>query len=274
LSEPWANKRTPKPILTVEGFPLDALAEDGQLAFEHKVAEETLSLRATSSPLILEGRRIGTSVVISDETEYHRLLEELTHLARRDTLTGLNNRATFFNDAALSFDLIGREGGVPGCALMLDIDFFKEVNDTYGHSEGDDVLRYIGKVLLKRFRHTDICGRYGGEEFCVWMPATSLANASKVAEEIRGIVQKHSFKLHCGSYSISVSIGIASSVDAAPGDFEDLMRKADIALYEAKNTGRNRVCIYNEDSMLANRSRGADAGNEEEEASAEGGGIA
>jgi diguanylate cyclase (GGDEF)-like protein len=205
-----------------------------------------LNLKVTTAPLDANGKVTGTCVTINDDTVNHLMMQELSRLARRDDLTGLNNRATFFQDATTSFDLAVRQGELTGCAMMMDIDFFKDVNDTYGHAVGDEVLRFMGKLLIKRLRHTDIIGRYGGEELVVWMPATSLEGAKRVAEEIRVAVQEEHFEVGSARFNVTISIGIVDMASVELRDFEDLIKKADLALYEAKNTGRNRVCVYNE----------------------------
>ncbi|MDR0501455.1 MAG: diguanylate cyclase [Coriobacteriales bacterium] len=231
-------------VSEIKDFPAEALVTQGYYSYEHVTQNRTLQLRMASTTVFSGDIKVGTSIVISDETESQRLMQELTRLARRDDLTGLNNRVTFFSDAQVSFDISQRQKGASGCALMLDIDFFKAVNDTYGHAVGDEVLRYIGSVIANRFRATDISGRYGGEEFCVWMPVTDMLGAKRVAEEIRTTVESHSFNIDDNIFSVTVSIGIACSEEADPDNFDDLMNKADVALYEAKNTGRNRVAVY------------------------------
>jgi diguanylate cyclase (GGDEF)-like protein len=237
-------------VRRVEGFPSELLCVEGQQQFEHQVAGQTIYLRMNISPIVSGANRVGTSIVISDVTTQQHLMEELRRLARHDGLTGLNNRETFFNDAALSFDLISRQEGFVGCALMLDIDFFKRINDSYGHAVGDDVLRFIGKVLRRRLRSTDISGRYGGEEFSVWMPATGIEGARQVAEEIRQAVKENTFNIDGKVFSVTVSIGLACSYDADVGDFEDLTKKADYALYQAKNGGRDQVVVYDPASAM------------------------
>jgi diguanylate cyclase (GGDEF)-like protein len=228
----------------VDGFPIESLNAENGYQFEHPVDGRTLNLLISNSSISSGGVLTGTSIIIADDTESHRMMLDLVRLARIDELTGLNNRATYYHEAALSFGLVRRHRGDNGCALMMDIDFFKNINDSYGHAVGDDVLRFIGALLLKRLRHTDICGRYGGEELCVWMPSTQLLGAKRVANEIRSLVETHYFMVDERHFSITLSIGIASVLESSPNDFDDLMKKADIALYEAKGTGRNRVCIY------------------------------
>ena len=213
----------------------------------------TKNLHVTTSQLDANGKVTGTLVVISDNTTNNLMLQELTRRARIDELTGLNNRATFFHDSSLSFDLAMRQKETKGCALMIDIAYFKLVNDTYGHATGDEVLIFIGQLIRSRFRRTDITGRYGGEEMSVWMPSTSLQGAFQVAEELRLAVEAKFYVHGDESFNVTISTGIACLFNANPESFEDLMKKADYALYEAKNTGRNKICVYSDNTPHAIR---------------------
>jgi diguanylate cyclase (GGDEF)-like protein len=124
--------------------------------------------------------------------------------------------------------------------LMVDIDHFKDVNDTYGHLAGDSVLRDLAGILQKRLRPDDELGRYGGEEFAAVLPETSLAGAVKIAEDLRSLVEQHPFSVEGEQIRVTVSIGAAS---LKPGmDAKAFFRSADEMLYKAKNAGRNRVC--------------------------------
>jgi two-component system cell cycle response regulator len=124
--------------------------------------------------------------------------------------------------------------------LMVDIDHFKEVNDTYGHLAGESVLRDLAGILQKRLRPDDELGRYGGEEFAAMLPETSLGGAVKIAEDLRMLVEQHPFIVEGEQIRVTVSIGAAS---LKPGmDAKAFFRAADEMLYKAKNAGRNRVC--------------------------------
>jgi diguanylate cyclase (GGDEF)-like protein len=242
-----AHARLGFPIADIEGFPMQAFEKEGFSDFELVRGGKTLHLRISSSPLTDGQERVGTSLMIFDNTESHFMMQELQRLARRDELTGLYNHATFFREAGRSFDLNVRQPNLPGAALMMDIDHFKSVNDTYGHAVGDEVLAFIGRILNRRFRHTDISGRYGGEELCVWLPQTDTTGVKLLAEDIRKQIAQQVFAVEGGSFSITVSTGIATIQDSHPVDFNDLMKKADEALYVAKNSGRNQVRVFGED---------------------------
>lgn len=231
-------------------LPLGEFLSYGLHQADMQQQDKTMNLKIATSPLKTDEKITGTLIVIGDDTINNQMMQELTRMARIDELTGLNNRATFFHDASLSFGLAHRKEENRGCALMMDIDLFKCVNDTYGHAVGDEVLAFIGSLLLKRLRCTDISGRYGGEELCVWMPATPLEGALLVAEEIREAIARHEFTYENTTFCVTISIGVAGMDAGGTEDFEDIIKKADDALYEAKGKGRNCVRVYQSDASL------------------------
>lgn len=172
----------------------------------------------------------------------NRLIKNLKEESTKDFLTGLNNVRSFdtlYN--GLIDNVIERKDQLS--ILILDIDFFKKVNDTYGHQSGDIVLKEMGSLLVKTCREFDIVSRNGGEEFSVLLIDCPLDKAFNIGERIREAVEEHDFILLDGScINITVSIGVATFPDMT-SDKESLLKLADKALYKAKNTGRNRVCI-------------------------------
>ncbi|MBL7069404.1 MAG: sensor domain-containing diguanylate cyclase [Candidatus Omnitrophica bacterium] len=128
--------------------------------------------------------------------------------------------------------------------LMVDIDHFKNYNDTYGHLVGDAVLKDIVELLKNNTREVDLVGRFGGEEFCVILPETGKDEARLVAERIREMIENHSFKAYDESTNVQVSIGVAVYPEDA-GDVNEIIENSDKALYAAKNGGRNKVCVCN-----------------------------
>jgi two-component system, cell cycle response regulator len=162
-------------------------------------------------------------------------------LALTDELTGLYNRRYVL--AHLS-ELLARmpDGGTGTAVMMFDIDYFKQVNDRYGHSAGDDVLRELAERSLRQVRSVDLVGRVGGEEFVVVMPETNLAGAAVVADRLRLAVADERFALQGSREKLPVTISIGVAVTAERGEtLEALLKRADDALYAAKNGGRNRV---------------------------------
>lgn len=124
--------------------------------------------------------------------------------------------------------------------LMMDIDHFKSVNDTYGHLAGDSVLRDLANLGRARLRPDDVLGRYGGEEFCAILPETDLRGASKIAEDLRARVEEHAFTVEGELIQVTISIGIAELKKGM--DVDGFFKDADEHLYRAKKSGRNRVC--------------------------------
>jgi len=132
--------------------------------------------------------------------------------------------------------------GKPLTALMLDIDYFKSVNDSYGHDAGDDVLREFALRMRKSIRGLDLACRYGGEEFVVVMPETDMSVAAAVAERLRRRIASEPFSIQQGSGSIEVTISIGlATLDTADDNAGSILKRADQALYRAKRDGRNRV---------------------------------
>jgi two-component system cell cycle response regulator len=170
------------------------------------------------------------------ESQYH---ETIFQMRVTDGLTSLSNRKQLDTLLAEEF-LRARRHARDLSVLMLDIDHFKHINDTYGHLAGDSVLRALASILQKRLRPNDKLGRYGGEEFCAILPETNLANAARIAEELRGLVAAHSFAADGREISVTVSIGAAALAEATQP--EQLYGTADEMLYQAKRAGRNRVC--------------------------------
>jgi two-component system cell cycle response regulator len=163
-------------------------------------------------------------------------------LAVTDPLTGLNNRRYMMGQLDTLFERCAA-GGEPVSLIMLDIDFFKRVNDTFGHPLGDEVLREVSVRLAATVRAMDLPCRYGGEEFVVVMPATKPADAARVAERVRAAISSEAFEIGDHSVSVSVSIGVSASRGGEDRP-ESLLRHADEALYRAKAAGRNQVIVY------------------------------
>lgn len=169
------------------------------------------------------------------------LMLKLKENATRDFLTGLHNTRSFdvyFNDYIKK----SLESGKKLSFLMLDIDFFKKVNDNYGHPAGDYILKEFGKIIVSSCRTLDVVSRIGGEEFSVLLPDCSLDKTLEVAERIRTNVEKHDFIINDMVIHITVSIGAAVYPDTTDC-IDKISEKADAGLYKAKQSGRNKVCI-------------------------------
>jgi len=178
--------------------------------------------------------------------ENARLYARIQILAITDGLTGLYNHRHFFDELHREMTRARRQD-MPLSLLMLDLDHFKQFNDTFGHLRGDELLRAVARVLRENVRSMDLAARYGGEEFAMILPGVDLDQARRAAERIRQQVARMAFH---GDTPVTVSIGV-TSLDPARGDEspQAFARRADLALYRAKQTGRNRVCVYAHDAQ-------------------------
>lgn len=177
------------------------------------------------------------------EDDIRESLEKMEKLAIRDGLTGLYNRRHFREALKNEYKKAKRHLQPLSC-IMIDLDYFKSVNDNYGHQFGDFVLGQSARILRKQVRDTDFAARYGGEEFIVILPNTNLNGAYILAERIRSAFTDHIFRKGKISQTVTVSIGVSSTSDENVAGDEDLIANADKALYTAKNKGRNLVCTY------------------------------
>jgi len=203
-----------------------------------------------SSVMDVAGQPVLTSLIV-DVTERIRALRKLEELqeqlreqAIHDPLTGLYNRLPLneFLDRELS---LASRKGYPVTVILADLDHFKVINDTYGHPAGDEVLRQFAERIKKHFRASDICCRYGGEEFLLVLPKSTNKEALKRASEIREIVARNAFVLSGSVINVTASFGVASYPQHGHTR-EVLVSAADKALYKAKNDGRNRVEAFTE----------------------------
>ena len=176
------------------------------------------------------------------EEQNKQLIKELAQLAIRDPLTGLYNQRELH--ANLEEEIRRSERyGHSFCAIMMDIDHFKAVNDTYGHIFGDYVLKELGGVVCKTIRSIDRCYRYGGEEFFILLPEESLENGKIVAKRLVDSIRDHSFCYDGNEAKITVSIGMSLYPEQATNE-EGLIRSADQSLYEAKQGGRDMAVFF------------------------------
>ncbi len=170
------------------------------------------------------------------------LYSEIQNLATTDPLTGHLNRRTFFELGQREIER-ARRFGRPLSAIMLDVDWFKLINDTYGHLAGDQVLIGIVDRCCRVIRHVDILGRYGGDEFSILLPEADSRLAGDIAERIRSAVSGLPLSTDVGPIPASISIGIAQTMSDT-ADLGALLKRADEALYQSKQAGKNRVTIF------------------------------
>jgi diguanylate cyclase (GGDEF)-like protein len=173
-----------------------------------------------------------------------RLIHQLEFLARTDALTGIYNRGYFHN---ISKDILNssEEDKKQVSMIMMDVDFFKGLNDTHGHQVGDLVLQQTVEVVKSILRGKDVTGRVGGEEFSIVLPDTTLQEAQKIAERIRQAIENLKIQNNDLIVKTTVSLGVASSEQIEMGSLDELIQISDQALYQAKADGRNCVRVYN-----------------------------
>ncbi|MFZ4098909.1 MAG: GGDEF domain-containing response regulator [Chlamydiia bacterium] len=192
-------------------------------------------------PNELKARAELASTARSSADRVMRMVRSLTDLSKRDALTQLYNRSVLEEEIPHAI-----ASGHMVQLLMLDVDHFKSINDTFGHLTGDAVLTELARLLEEHLRRTDMVIRYGGEEFVIFLPACTAEAAQNVAEKIRRRVQQHRFYTRAGVVSITVSIGVTGTVEGRSRTrpqqaSERLLARVDKALYLAKQHGRNSV---------------------------------
>jgi diguanylate cyclase (GGDEF)-like protein/PAS domain S-box-containing protein len=253
-SAPW--QQTLKASVTVDAEPFSVAQPDGPVT----------QLLVTSAPIVDgKGRARGCMVTFDDVTSVHQANEglrqalaelersreqveaqncELRKLATRDSLTGCLNRRAFFEGAETEF-VAAVEGHTEFSCMMVDIDHFKQFNDLHGHAVGDQVIQAVARALFAGLRTTDLLCRYGGEEFCIVLPGTSIEVSMQVAERLRLKIQEHARGAVRGTQvlPISASFGVCTRAMGARSLLE-LIDQADQALYKSKADGRNRVTAF------------------------------
>lgn len=244
------------------------LAVSGMVLFYNTI----LSVRLTNYISHSFSEVVATEQLKQKNREIELLNSKLEHLNKMDFLTNLYNRNTLYSflEQERKRTLRGLwrlndkededDGGYHGhhpegafldhfgtfSVLMIDIDHFKQVNDTYGHLVGDDVLKFLGSLLTKPgvFRETDIAGRFGGEEFIVMLPETNVLHAENTAQRLSELFKAQEFTGPGGrTFHVTLSIGI-SEYHIEDSNNEDIIARADEALYYSKNNGRDRITIY------------------------------
>jgi len=235
--------------LSDHGQTLDHMA--GQLQDIHDfqgVREVIDQMLDTTKAIIKSGSRLQTRMKVSSEDlkQLHKELEISQKEARTDALTGLENRRGL--EKRLELERIrARQNNALFSVIMIDIDYFKKVNDTHGHLVGDSLLKGFAAVLKNKVRRNDMVARYGGEEFLLLLPETGVEGAYAVAEKIRAALVNQDWKVKNSGKrigQIKASMGIAQYVMNETGN--QVIDRADSALYQAKEQGRDRIIIHTE----------------------------
>lgn len=177
---------------------------------------------------------------IQSALRYKEYQDKLEEMAMKDGLTGLYNHALLIDLLGKEHSKQSRRGGNLSF-VMLDIDYFKKVNDTYGHLQGNEVLKGLSKIIMSSIRESDIAGRYGGEEFGIILPEIPKETAIAVCERIRRRVALYPFQVGSEMINITVSIGLCFKPAESDISYNEMVRLADDAAYEAKHSGRNNI---------------------------------
>ncbi|MGI6668856.1 MAG: GGDEF domain-containing protein [Acetivibrionales bacterium] len=164
------------------------------------------------------------------------IIKKLHRQANTDSLTGMCNRRSFMSKVSMTL-----KAKFPVSIMMIDIDNFKRINDTYGHLAGDEALKQFAQIIKRNSRNTDIVARLGGEEFAVVLPYTSRENVLKIAERLKQAIDSNDFILGCVTEKMTVSIGLATT--KLPIHIDRFLKHADRALYKAKET-KNAIVAY------------------------------
>ena len=210
--------------------------------------QELILFSLIYTPVLLLSMYISWNNTLNSKRNFLRVLLNdwnyytLSEMAHTDELTQLYNRRQFLQLAEQSIQQWPKYNLT--CLLMFDIDFFKNINDTYGHDVGDEVLRVLADITRREMRHTDVLARFGGEEFIALLPDTTLEDAISIANRLCRKIEKHQICIKDKFFfNFSVSIGV-SQLQPNQSDLNLLIKNADIALYQAKKNGRNQVAIY------------------------------
>ncbi|MCE5207915.1 MAG: diguanylate cyclase [Chloroflexi bacterium] len=240
---------------------LDKLCGDYQLALEHSEKhfyyycqvhneEQSVRIQSLAARFQLETMQKDAEIyrlknaALQDEINLRKKAQENLRLhATKDHLTGLNNRYYFFELAEESYRQAETDN-LPLSIIMIDTDNFKMVNDQYGHAAGDVVLQKLADTMQSSLRKGDIVARYGGDEFVILLPGTGASHASEVAERLRKMVDTQTFQVEQYQIHISISMGISFYDRQMTENLRTMLKQADMAMYEAKQSGRNRVQLW------------------------------
>jgi diguanylate cyclase (GGDEF)-like protein len=232
---------------------LDSLGSKHRLDFQQVQANELTKLEDAFNRMLnrLEEERVahysaleainqGLEAQVAERTHaLEQTNRQLEQLVRTDPLTGAANRRHFVEQAQIEIQRARRDS-TPLSLLMIDLDHFKRINDTWGHAAGDDVLRNFARIALTPLRVTDLFARIGGEEFAILLPNTGLDGAVELALRILAVARQQSIDCSNGQIRYNVSIG-AAVLAAQETSYEPLLKRADAALYRAKEEGRDQV---------------------------------
>lgn len=235
--------------LCIVGCPLKATMNDGKVreaeVYMHHKAGHRVPVVVRAAPMTNEaGEIIGAVEIFVQGRAAQRaeeLIAKLKSEALHDPLTGLGNRGYGASNLEAVLEDVTQNEKQAGL-LFVDIDFFKKVNDSYGHNVGDDVLKMVAQTLANGLRRGDLVSRWGGEEFVVLLPNSDDKSLAQIAERLRMLVE-HSW-VNLGNKNVRVTISVGGSMMRTDDDERSVLDRADLRLYNSKHTGRNRVTLH------------------------------
>ncbi|MCL2071802.1 MAG: diguanylate cyclase [Oscillospiraceae bacterium] len=242
--EDWPDKLTALCVKSNSDEDSDKESDEDCVDFELPVSQtaETRFYNAKVTAITSKKKVLGYTILIRDTTDVTVLMNQLKATARTDALTGIYNKGYFTELVKREYERSNRENKPYG-AIMFDLDFFKKCNDTHGHHAGDVVLRTVATQVKDTIRSYDLFGRYGGEEFSLFIPGADGEFIVNLAERIREKIQNTVCLYDSKEIKITSSLGVALKSDDDESS-EELFKRADMALYRAKENGRNQVVLY------------------------------
>nr|WP_306470841.1 sensor domain-containing diguanylate cyclase [Ectobacillus ponti] len=226
-------------------FQLEAVPFTREVQLMVQDAARTYQIRAL--PLQYNAAGKGVLIIVSDITELKILQIQLEHQAYYDELTQIYNRRAFFQQCNREF-AEAQNAHSAFTVILMDVDYFKRVNDTYGHHIGDQLLMHVVKVFQTELGEGALFARYGGEEFVFALSGYTPSEGEALADHLRISIEERQLLTAEGAVSVTVSCGVAGAAQCAGETLDGLLNKADKALYAAKKEGRNRVRVYKEEA--------------------------
>lgn len=238
-------------------FGMGILQPDASILLSNRINGITTTVLGILLAIILWSSNVKNlkqkNFIICQQKELEKINDELQYLASHDSLTGLLNRRCF-EDKVSSEILRIQRYEQESALLILDIDNFKEINDKYGHPVGDSILQGFSSLIKAELRETDVFARIGGEEFAILLINTDVEAGRRVAEKIRGLIEKETFVIDNQEVHLTVSIGV-TSMDDGTENYAEIYRFADRALYRAKTQGKNKIDIVTKSDKNAEEVR-------------------
>ena len=233
--------------LTGEAFPLKLDSAGITNEVQLKADEVPYIYQVRVSPLQHANNRKGLLLIFTEVTELKRLQLELENRAYYDELTQIYNRRAFFEKCEHEFN-VAQQTAIPYSIILMDVDYFKKVNDTFGHDVGDQLLKHVVHVCQQQLKEEILFARYGGEEFVIGLNNCTGAEAEAVANQLRLQLESKPLLMNDAAISVTISCGVAETGEGAKETLHQLLKKADQALYAAKRQGRNQVQMYAENA--------------------------